>query len=178
MIKIQLYIATTIDGFIARENGELDWLNNFSNPNSIDYGYGEFIEKIDTIVMGRKTYEEILSFGIDWPYNNQKTYIITSNQKYKTTTNKTHIINELNNKVIETLKGKSNSKIWIVGGGVLISSFIKLKAIDEMIITIIPVIIGKGIRLFSDNSIETKFKFIEAQTFDTGVVNLKYQRIK
>ena len=68
MPKIKLYIAATIDGFIAREDGSLDWLNNHPNPDQLDYGYADFMSRIDTVIMGRKTYEEVLGFGVEWPY--------------------------------------------------------------------------------------------------------------
>lgn len=66
--KIKLYVASSLDGFIARKNGELDWLMEHPNPNQLDYGYAEFLNGIDTVLMGRKTYEEILAFDVEWPY--------------------------------------------------------------------------------------------------------------
>jgi len=177
MVKIQLYIATSIDGFIARKNGELDWLNNLPNPNNLDYGYNNFLSQIDTVIIGRKTYEEILSFGIDWPYGNCKTYVATTDKNYKTKTENSHTINIINKKTIEEIKTQSKNKIWVVGGGILISEFLNFNAIDEMIICIIPIIIGSGIKLFPNNPLETKFNLIKSEPFETGAINLTYRAI-
>ena len=156
MSKIKLYIATSIDGYIARKNNSLDWLYAMENPNNIDHDYGDFLSEIDTVVMGRNTYEEILSFGVDWPYAECDTSIFTSNTKLKIQTPKTTLLHSLDHNVIEQLKANSKKDIWIVGGGSLISGFIDLEAIDEMTITIIPILLGEGIQLFPNHPKETK----------------------
>jgi len=78
MSSIKLYIATTIDGFIAREDGSLDWLEELPNPNQINYGYTDFYATVDKVAIGRKIYEEVLGFGVNWPYEDCKTYVITT----------------------------------------------------------------------------------------------------
>ena len=176
MKKIQVYIAVTLDGFIARENGSLDWLLTFPNPNQIDHGYGVFLENIDTLIMGRKTYDEVLGFGIDWPYRNQKTYVVTKNQDYTVKTDNTHTLHELKKETIDQLRSECDKNFWLVGGGDLITQFLNLDAIDEMILCMIPIVLGKGIRLFPDEPGETKFKFLKAESFETGIVNLTYSR--
>ena len=174
--KIQLYIAVTLDGFIARENGSLDWLLAFPNPNQIDHGYGDFLAQIDALIMGRKTYDEVLGFGIEWPYGNCKTYVVTKNQDFTVKTDNTYTLFELNNSMIDQLKSESEKNIWLVGGGDLITQFLNLDAIDEMIFCMIPMVLGKGIRLFPDEPVETEFKFLKAEPFETGIVNLTYRR--
>jgi dihydrofolate reductase len=176
MTKVQLFIATTIDGFIARENGSLDWLFNLPNPNQIDHGYGDFISGIDTVVLGRKTYEDILGFGIEWPYGNCTSYIVTNNSNYSVSTDNTLVLNELNKSAIELLRSKSSANIWVVGGGEIISRFLNCAEIDEMILSIIPIILGKGISLFPGEPKETEFELIRSEAFETGVVNLSYRR--
>ena len=178
MSTVKLFIASTLDGFIARENGSLDWLHSFPNPNQLDYGYHDFLSTVDTIVMGRKTYEEILSFGIDWPYDEFSTYIITTDEKYTTKTNNTYSLSDLDKKAISDLKDKSEKGIWLVGGGTLITSFLNHEAIDEMTLSIIPVILGKGIRLFPNEPKEAQFKLKSHEVFGTGVVNLVYTKVE
>lgn len=178
MSKTKLFIATTLDGFIARENGSLDWLHSFPNPVQLDYGYHDFLTTVDTIVMGRKTYEEILSFGIDWPYEEFSTYIVTSDENYTTKTNNTYTLSDMDKKAISDLKDKSEKGIWLVGGGTLITSFLNLGAIDEMTLSIIPVILGKGIRLFPNEPKEAQFKLQTNEVFKTGVVNLVYTKME
>ena len=176
MSTIKLFIATTLDGFIARENGSLDWLHSFPNPDQLDYGYHAFLSSVDTIVMGRKTYEEILSFGIDWPYEEFSTYIVTSDEKYKVTTKNTFTVSKMAEEVLSDIKAKSDKGVWLVGGGTLITSFLNLGAIDEMTLSSIPIILWKGIRLFPNEPKEAQFKLTGHEVFETGVVNLVYTK--
>jgi dihydrofolate reductase len=176
MTKIQLFIATTLDGFIARENGSLDWLFELPNPNQIDHGYNDFMKEIDIIIMGRKTYNEVMGFGIDWPYSNCKTYIVTKDEKYIVKTENTFLLHTINNEVIMNLKSESQKNIWLVGGGDLITQFLDENAIDEMTLCMIPMILGNGIRLFPNQPKETKFEFISSEAFETGIVNLTYRK--
>jgi len=176
MTKIKLFIATTIDGFIARENGSLDWLNDIPNPEKSDYGYGEFLAEIDIIIIGRKTYEEILGFGVEWPYDHCKTYIVSSNKNYKTKTANTFTINKLDKQLIDKFKLLSKKNIWLMGGGQLITEFINYNSLDEMTLSLIPIILGKGIRLFPNEPKETKFELVNTKSFDSGVVNLTYRK--
>ncbi|MFC3880304.1 dihydrofolate reductase family protein [Algoriphagus namhaensis] len=172
---IKLYIAQSLDGFIARENGELDWLMNLPNPNQLDYGYGEFLEGIDTILMGRQTYEEILGFGVDWPYSDSETYVLSRQRDYQTKTAKTQAV-ELTSFSLEKIKAQSKKSIWIVGGGQIITELLNWDEIDEIILTIIPIILGNGIPLFPNSPKETSLDLIKTQSFETGAVSLTYRR--
>src|SRR5512133_31356 len=174
MTKIQLFIATTIDGFIARENGSLDWL--FELPNHTDHGYNDFIKGIDIIIMGRKTYDEVLGLDFEWPYSDCKCYVVTKNADYKVSTINTFVLDNLRKDTIEGLRRQSSANIWVVGGGEVITQFLNHEEIDEMILSIIPIMLGKGIRLFPGEPKETKFELIHSESFDTGVVNLCYRR--
>jgi len=174
--KIKLFIAATIDGFIARENGSLDWLFSLPNPNNIDHGYNAFIDSIDVIIMGSKTYDEVLGFGVEWPYKDQKTYILTSNKSYKIKTENTFIVDSIDINLIEKLKHESQKNIWLLGGGNVITQFLNLGAIDEMTISIIPIILGRGLSLFPNHPSEANFELGSSVVFETGVVNLMYKK--
>lgn len=176
MTKIKLYIATSLDGYIAREDGALDWLDAIPNPEKIDYGYTDFIKTIDTVIMGRKTYEEVLGFGVDWPYPDSTTYVLTSDVNYRTKTENTKVLNEVSIETIELLKKQSKKDIWNIGGGEVITAFLNLGQIDEMILSMIPVILGSGIPLFPGSPKETSFELTDTCAFDTGIVNLSYKR--
>jgi len=176
MSKIKLYIATTIDGFIAREDGSLDWLFALPNPNKIDHGYEAFFDTIDTVIMGRSTYEEVLGFGVEWPYGHCRTFIVTTDSNYQVKTENTQLLPEISTEKISAIRKQSQKNIWVIGGGKVITGFLNLGEIDEMILSIIPIILGRGIKLFPDAPKETSFKPEGAQTFETGVVNLKYLR--
>lgn len=174
MSKIRLYIATTLDGYIARENGNLDWLMSFPNPNKIDYGYQAFYNEISTVIMGRSTYEEILGFDVEWPYSDCKTYVISSRSDFSTSTENTEVLSDLSIENLQKIKNAASKDVWLVGGGKVISEFLNLGVVDEMLLTLIPVILGKGISLFPNQPKETNFTLQSAQTFETGVVNLTY----
>ena len=92
MGKTTLYIATTLDGKIARKDGSLDWLYALPNPNQIDHGYGQFLSNIGTTLMGKNTYKEIIGFGADWPYIGMNSYVVTTDKDFKPTTADTFIV--------------------------------------------------------------------------------------
>jgi dihydrofolate reductase len=176
MPKTILYIATTIDGYIARPDGNIDWLTSFPPPESGDYGYAALLESIGTIVMGRRTYEDILGFGIEWPYTGFTTYVVTHNKEYTASTPQTFIINEDAVGALGSIKDTAEKDIWIVGGGALIQSLLNDRLIDAMIISVVPKIIWDGIRLFPAPSEESRWTLTHMQSFNTGIANLLYER--
>ncbi|MEP2026024.1 dihydrofolate reductase family protein, partial [Reichenbachiella sp.] len=120
--------------------------------------------------------EEVLSFGVEWPYPDCKTYIISSN-KVEIRTENTYLVHEnLETKVNEWIH-ENGKDIWVVGGGVLISSMLNQGLIDEMLLTITPVILGEGIPLFPNSPKETNFELIKTEAFKTGFVNLTYRKV-
>ena len=125
---------------------------------------------------GEKTYEALLGLVDEWPYPNCKTYVVTHKTSFEITTASTSVLHEVNEEVINDLMNRSSKNIWLVGGGELITCFVNLGAIDEMIISIIPIILGKGIRLFTGIPVETNYELVNTESFETGVVNLKYKK--
>lgn len=176
MSSIKLYIATTIDGYIANKNGNLDWLHNMPNPQKVDFGYDDFISGIDTLVMGRKTYETILAFDVAWPYNHCKTYVLSHKNDLNLSSPQTQLLNNLDALTIAQLKNDAKKGIWLVGGGQLISRFIELGQIDEMILSIVPKLIGEGIPLFPPTQSEHDFVLTRTESFENGLVNLHYKK--
>lgn len=177
MTKTVLYIATSLDGFIARPDGNIDWLTSMPNPKNEDYGYAELLKSIGTTIMGRKTYQDIIGFGIDWPYIDMNSYVVTSNKDLQIQSPNTFLLTENLNDLIAETKDQSKKDIWLIGGGQLIKSFLDAGLIDKMIITVIPKIIGEGIPLFSETSQESNWKPVEVKLFDTGVVALTYEKV-
>lgn len=174
MSSIKLYIATTIDGYIARPDGNIDWLTSLPYPENGDYGYTDLLNSIEAAIMGRKTYEEMLGFGIEWPYKNLKTYIVTSDKDYQVATPNTFVIHSDLKKTVIEIKSKAHKDIWLIGGGQLISSFLENNLLEQMILTIVPKILGEGIRLFPDRTKESDWKITKVEPFTTGLVNLTY----
>ncbi|POY36198.1 dihydrofolate reductase [Solitalea longa] len=177
MSKVVLFTATSLDGFIAKPDGNLDWLNSFPNPENGDYGYEELLANIQTIIMGRKTYDEVMGFGIEWPYVGYTTYVVTNNVNFKTNSPDTFIFTGNIKDLVVEISTKSDKDIWLVGGGQLTTSFINSGLIDRMALSIIPKLIGEGIPLFAPKPAETEWKLVKIQQFDTGLVNLIYDKM-
>lgn len=177
MSKTTLYIATTLDGKIARKDGSLDWLFALANPNQSDHGYADFLKNIGTTIMGKNTYNEILGFGIEWPYIGMDSYIATTDKEFQATTPETYVISNNIAALIKKLKGQSHKDIWLIGGGQLITYFLNNDLVDRMILTLIPTIIGDGISLFPDNPKESRWKLSNVEKFETDVVNLTYDKV-
>lgn len=173
MKKIKLYIAASLDGYIARPDGDIDWLIEFPNPSKENYGYRDFFESIDTVILGGRTYRDILCMDVVWPYKDKTTYVITR-----------HVVMERENvnfvteNIIETIsqiRKEKGKDIWLVGGGELITMLLNQDLVDEMIITYIPVILGNGISLFPNNPKESKWNLVENKSYNNGVLSVRYK---
>lgn len=174
MKKVKLYITASIDGYIARPDGDLEWLTGFPNPSKTDYGYKDFFDSVDTVIMGNRTYHDILCMDVLWPYKDKETYVVTHHaQEAKEN------IRFISENVVETiseLRKKDEKDIWLVGGGQLVSLLLSADLIDEMQITYIPVILSNGIPLFPKSTKESQWNLLENRAFDNGVFQVKYQR--
>ncbi len=175
MSHFKIYIATSLDGFIAKNDGSVDWLEEIENPNQLDHGYTDFYSGIDAVVMGRNTYEEVRGFDVEWPYPDCRTFVLTRKDTIDFYSPKTELIHSVDIDSISKLRKASEKGIWIIGGGKVITAFLNQDVVDELIITIFPVILGNGIPLFGDHPKETRLKLINAESFDTGLVNLHYK---
>ncbi|MDP4147619.1 MAG: dihydrofolate reductase family protein [Bacillota bacterium] len=169
--KIILYIATSLDGYIARENGDIDWLPEVENQ---DFGYYEFLRTVDTIVMGKRTYDQVLTFG-DFPYIHKKCYVFSSSHTGKD--KYVEFINSSAKDFVDKLNEEAGGDIWLVGGADLVNSFMKNNLIDELIVSIIPIILGKGIRLFDNNNPETRLQLVESTSYSEGIVQIYYSKL-
>ncbi len=176
MPKVVLYIACSLDGFIARPDGNIDWLNSLPNPEGIDHGYADFYSSIGATVMGRKTYQEVLGFGVGWPYEGTDSYIVTRDSDFRPSSPGTFPVLKDLPGLVQRLKSNLHKDIWLVGGGQLITSFLNQDLIDRTIITYIPLVIGEGIPLFPGRHKESTWKLIGSQSFSTGAVSLTYER--
>jgi dihydrofolate reductase len=171
--KVILYIAVSLDRFIARKNGSVDWLDKFNTAGE-DYGYKKFFDSIDTVVMGNKTYKQTLTFG-EFPYKNKNCFVFATNER---DTKYVKFVNDNVNQFINKLNPTENQKIWLVGGANLIKQFLQHDLIDEFIISIIPVILGKGILLFSGDGEEFSLKVKDIKPYDSGIIQIHYKRIR
>lgn len=168
--QISIYIAMSIDGYIARKNGGLDWLE-YGHIGDEDYGFKEFISSIDALVLGRNTYEVVSSFD-KWPYEGKKVIVLS------------HTLNEVREEatlfcgqlpdLISMLHSEGIKRVWI-DGGITVSKFLEAGLVDDITISVIAMVLGSGIPLFSTMSQEHKCRLISTQSYPSGLVQLKYE---
>ena len=175
MSEVKLFIAASLDGYIARKDNSLGFLNDIRVEGE-DYGYSAFLDGIDVIVMGRSTYQEILAFGVQWPYESRQIFIVSTNKDLEIPTPNTSLINTYDEETIQTLKDQSEKGVWLVGGGKLIKNTLAVQALDSFVISIIPVLLGDGIPLFPKGFDEQKLNLEKVDSFASGVVNLHYKK--
>lgn len=173
--KIILYISMSLDGFIARKNGSVDFLDPY-NESGEDFGYKKFYDSVGTIIMGNNTYQQFGSSKEFKEYYKGKPIFVFSRKNKGKKENVTFISGDVK-KNVKTLKPKNSKNIWLLGGASLVDEFLKHDLIDEYIITIIPILLGDGISLFKENREEEKLKLIKVNNFSLGVVQLHYNRI-
>ncbi|WP_394203135.1 dihydrofolate reductase family protein [Shewanella waksmanii] len=170
------YIATSLDGLIAGENDNLDWLHDIPNPDNDDLGFNAFMGSVDALVMGRNTFEMVLSFGVDWPYS--KPVFVLSNQLTSVPLeleNKAFIVNGEIEDVLQSIHQQGYQNLYIDGGKV-IQQFLQRDLIDKLIITTIPVILGAGTPLFAALQKPLKFTHVAAEPLLNCIVKNTYIR--
>ena len=170
--KTIVFIAVSLDGFIAKQDGDIGWLSLVDNPNE-DYGYSAFLQGIDVVIMGRKTYDKVLSLGENFLHKDKQCYILSTKQHKSNHNHITFYQGELT-KLVEELKSKFGKGIYIEGGGEIISELRKNHLIDEYIISIIPILLGSGIPLFKACDFEEKLKLISTKAYPSGLVQVHY----
>lgn len=171
--KVVLFIAMSLDGYIATEEDTLEWL--FKVEGEGDNGYTEFYETIDTILMGRRTYEWILEYmgrGAEFPYQGKECYVFSTTAH--TPDSSVVFVQEDISSFIKKIKNQPSKNIWLAGGGELIRSFLKEKLIDEMRITVAPVVIGKGISLFKPDDYHLELSLKQTKQYNQ-FVELHYE---
>lgn len=172
MRKVKLFIAASIDGYIARTDGNLDWLSMVEQPGE-DYGYEAFVKTIDTVIVGRKTYDKVLSMGVDFPHTDKKCYVITRTER-PAAGNVVFYTGKLET-LIDQLKQEDGKGIFCDGGAEIVTALFQHNLIDECILSVIPVLLGDGIRLFNDGRPETLWHLVASRSFASGLVQLHYQ---
>lgn len=178
-MRVSVYIATSLDGFIARENGELDWLpgsDGTSDQSGEDFGYHEFMDSVDVLIMGRNTFETVLSFGIEWPYS-EKRVIVLSSQPLQIPSDLPATVESSSCSPAELLQKLSEAGYQraYIDGGKAVQSFLTAGLIQDMIITRIPVLIGSGLPLFGPIDNDQKLRHINSRTFENGFVQSEYE---
>ncbi len=165
-MEASVYVATSLDGFIARENGDLDWLSGADIEGSgEDYGFHEFMDSVDILVMGRKTFEMVVSSG-EWPYGNRQVVVLSSRpvQIPSDLAGTVELQSCSPTELVRQLSERGAKHLYI-DGGKTIQGFLNAGLIHQIIITKIPVLIGEGISLFGPVCKDIKLRHIETISF-------------
>lgn len=173
--KIVLYIAMSFDGFIADKHGQVDWLQPYTATPEPDDRYEKFIDTIDTLIMGHNTYRQIVDKLSPnyWPYPDKTCYVLSEQEQEQDYPN----INFINQEITDFIHALPNGNIWIVGGAKLINTLIRQDLIDEYQITLIPTLLGKGLRLFDGNNPMQTFQLSQYSEVN-GLITLQYNRYR
>lgn len=170
--KVILYIACSLDGYIAKPNDDLSFLSLVEEKGE-DYGYAEFIKTVDTVILGRKTYDWITAHVPDFVHEDKITYVIT--RTAKPANGNTKFYNGNLKELVLNLKNENGKSIFIDGGAEVVHALLKENLIDEFIISVIPIFLGEGTRLFKDGRPELNLQLVSSQQFKKGLVQLHYK---
>lgn len=179
MSQVILYVASSLDGYIARPDGSVDWLDEIPDPgkdDTEDYGYGDFYAGVDVVLMGRITYEQVLSFDVDYPYAGKEGYVFSRTRAGE---RDEHVKFENGEDIagfVENLKRTNEGNLWLVGGGQLVREFLNLDLVDRIELFILPVILGQGLPLFPPSTPQRNLSLVGAHSYANGMAQLTYSR--
>ncbi|MDM7924354.1 MAG: dihydrofolate reductase family protein [Pyrinomonadaceae bacterium] len=172
MIKTSVFCGVSLDGFIARENGDIDWLTSGESAKE-DYGYNDFIAAVDALVIGRNTYETVLGFG-GWFYGEMPVYVLSSRELEKLPEGgKVERMSGEPKAILEELASRGHTHVY-VDGGVTVQRFLRDDAIDRIIVSRLPILIGTGIPLFGETGRDIRLKLVSVKEFPSGMVQTEY----
>jgi dihydrofolate reductase len=166
--RLKLFIATSVDGYIAGRDGDVSWVFH-----DADYGYAAFFAGIDTVLVGRRTYETALAME-RWPYPQRKTVVFTRAGELNISSPDTVATSRTPSDVVTELRLREGKDLWLAGGGDLIRDCLDHGLIDDIIVSIHPVILGSGIPLISSGTIATKLALVAERRYPSGLVQLSF----
>jgi dihydrofolate reductase len=170
--EIIYYAAASLDGHIATADGGIAWLAPFEATGE-DYGYAAFYASVDALLLGSRTYEQVLTFG-EWPYADKPCWVF-SRRPLEPARSEVIVTPRTPGEVVAELDARGMRRAWLVGGGQLAAAFRAEALISEYIVAIIPVILGSGISLFGSAGPEQKLGLIEHKSYSNGVVQMRYR---
>jgi dihydrofolate reductase len=174
-LKISAFIAASIDGFIARPDGGLDWLPTETDVDGGDFGYQDFLESVDTVVMGRHTYEKVLSFDVGWPFEGKRVAILSSKAPNipKPLAGRLSWLAGEPHRIVAQLAADGARHIY-VDGGTTIQAFLRARLIQRLTLTRVPVLLGEGIPLFGRVAHDLPLEHLRTVTYANGMVQSEY----
>jgi dihydrofolate reductase len=179
--RVTIHMASSLDGFIARKDGRVDWLetsDTFEGGETMSPEYvAAFLKTIDCYVMGSRTYETALNFeaqGMGWVYGDTPTFVLTSRELPKTRQNVEFYSGDMTTLVNETLKPRFNG-IWFVGGGRVCGECLRLGLADEVRYSVMPILIGDGVAFFEGLDKDVALHLLESHAYTSGMIALRYE---
>jgi dihydrofolate reductase len=169
--QCSVFIATSLDGYIARADGSIDWLSIVDQPGGEYWGYGAFFASVDALIIGRKTYETVLAFP-DWSYLAKRCVVLT-HRPATPQHGEEFYAGELE-PLVRRLGDEGTKRIYVDGGQV-IGQFLRAGLIDDLTISLVPILLGGGARLFPEPGVEARLKLVSTQEFPTGLVQVRYE---
>ncbi|QIL76390.1 dihydrofolate reductase family protein [Hymenobacter sp. HDW8] len=172
MRKVVLYIAASLDGYIASSNGSVDWLPPIL-PES-DYGYADFLASVDATLMGRTTYEQMLTFG-EWSYPELVNYVFTSNPPAEAAHSSVRFVTAEAVEFVGQLRQQEGGTIWLIGGSKLAAPLLAAALVDELMLFVVPRLLGDGIPLWEAPKSAQPIKLLRNHAWPNGMILLHYQ---
>jgi dihydrofolate reductase len=170
--KVILYIATSLDGYIAKPNDDLSFLSIVQQDGE-DYGYADFLNSVDTVILGRKTYDWVMTQVSEFPHADKNSFIIT--RTARPSIDKTNFYTGKLKDLVARLKTEQGKNIFVDGGAEIVNELLKENLIDEFIISVIPILVGNGTKLFKDGRPEQKLELVSTKQFDKGLTQIHYK---
>lgn len=178
-MKATVYVGLSLDGFIARINGDIAWLDSctFDGPDE-DYGYRQFMDSVDVLVMGRKSFEKVLTFG-DWPYGSKPVVVWSQSGVAipQAISGTVECLSGSPAEIVERLSARGAQHLYI-DGGQTVQSFLRAGLITEIILSRLPILIGAGIPLFGPLAPDVMLRHVETRTYPSGLVQSRYEVIR
>lgn len=171
--QVSVFLASSLDGFIAREDGGIDWLMKYEDPENEDYGFKAFFDSVDVLVMGRSTYDVAIGFET-WAYGDKRLVVLTHRPlvpKYGE-----HTYSGPLSRLVEQLGREGVGRIYLDGGNA-IRQGLTAGLVSDMTLTLIPTILGRGIPLFGVDVPESDWRLVESKSFSSGLVQVRYERV-
>lgn len=173
MRKIKLLISASFDGKIADSNGQLDWLYELHIPEPTDTIFIDFYNSVDTTIMGYNSFQHITQTGRSDIFPDKENFVLT--RKTNLPAHKdVEFVTKNHVEFIRQLKTKSGKDIWLIGGGIINKELLNEKLVDEISVSLMPILLGKGINLFAEELNTIKLKLIESRTFESGAIAITY----
>lgn len=171
-----VFIATSLDGYIADPNGNIDWLHEIPNPEGIDMGFMAIQDRVDALLMGRTTFETVLSFGVDWPYQ-KPVFVLSSKLEAvpKELEDKVFLVSGAIETVLKQIHDRGYRQLYVDGGRV-IRSLMELELIDELIVSSIPIVLGGGKPLYPELSQPQRFELVDSTVYLDAIVQSHYKK--